>query len=171
LSKPAKRMLFLDRFWSNVLIADDPWDCFEWQGDIKKNGYGDMRCSSSNGKKKHLLAHRVSFELWHKREITPGLVIAHLCDNRRCVNPCHLIEWTHEQNLADMTAKGRRVTRCNPRLGSQCSYSLLNEDQVRDIRRAPRYRGVVMALARQYSVSQPTISLILQNKTWRHVAP
>jgi hypothetical protein len=39
------------------------------------------------------------FEMYHGRTIKPGLEIDHLCAVAACVNPAHLEEVTHSENL------------------------------------------------------------------------
>lgn len=68
-------------------------DCWEWGGTILNNGYGRFMV-----KKKTVLVHRYSYELY-VGEVPEGLVIDHLCRNRRCVNPDHLEPVTNEENL------------------------------------------------------------------------
>jgi hypothetical protein len=40
--------------------------------------------------------------------VPAGLHVLHTCDNPLCVRPSHLWLGTQAENLADMTAKGRR---------------------------------------------------------------
>lgn len=75
--------------------------CLEWQRAIFKAGYGAINIG---GKIKY--AHRVSYEL-HNGPIPDGMLVMHLCDNRRCVNPSHLAVGTDSDNNRDMWAKQR----------------------------------------------------------------
>ena len=67
--------------------------CWDWGGTVHANGYGII----SSGRKR-MLAHRWSYE-HHVGPIPDGLVIDHLCRNRKCVNPSHLEPVTGLENL------------------------------------------------------------------------
>jgi hypothetical protein len=95
----------LDRFISKV--KKKPSGCWEWQGTMKKNGYGIFQDRTREGSGKQLQAHRFSFEIFHG-EIPPGLLVCHHCDNPKCVNPEHLFLGTHKDNTQDMIRKGRQ---------------------------------------------------------------
>lgn len=78
-----------DRFYAKIKRSDK---CWEWTASILANGYGQFHAPSTT------LAHRFSYEL-HKGPIPDGLVIDHLCRNRRCVNPEHLEAVPQRVNL------------------------------------------------------------------------
>lgn len=66
--------------------------CWEWTGKLDKDGYG---CTT--WRRKSLRAHRFSYETYVGL-IPDGMVIDHLCRNRRCVNPEHLEPVTVGEN-------------------------------------------------------------------------
>lgn len=81
---------FAARF--NAGFSVDASGCWLWERRINGNGYGATMRRGRN-----FLAHRVSYEM-HHGPIPPGLVIDHLCRNRRCVRPDHLRAVTLREN-------------------------------------------------------------------------
>ena len=93
----------------------------------------------------------------------------HRCDNPPCCNPDHLFLGTHTENVADMVAKGRHRGGMSPEQaprGERHWGAKLTNEQVAAIRAMPRQRGLQTRLARQYGVSDATISMILNGKAW-----
>lgn len=88
----SNRYLPLDvRFWKKVVKSDGCWD---WAGMIDaKEGYGRFGYQGRT-----VSAHRVAYELT-VGPIPAGLVIDHLCRNRRCVNPAHMQPVTDRENI------------------------------------------------------------------------
>jgi hypothetical protein len=70
------------RFWAKVEIGPG---CWNWTGAMNPSGYGRF---AAEGRTLHG-AHRVAFQL-NGGAIPEGMVIDHICRNRRCVNPAHL---------------------------------------------------------------------------------
>lgn len=88
-----------------------PNDCWEWPGTVATNGYGLVR--DSNRKLRRV--HRVSYERL-VGAIPAGLVIDHLCRNKKCFNPRHLEAVTVRINTVrgvGFSAWNARKTRCN----------------------------------------------------------
>ena len=91
-----------ERFWSKVALTADPSRCWEWQAATLKKGYGTVTVQ-----RKSFLAHRFSWFLHHGTHPDPNLFVIHSCDNRKCVNPSHLREGTHLDNMRDMVLRNR----------------------------------------------------------------
>lgn len=76
-------MTLTQMLWSRIKLSG-PDDCWVWQGSIKSNGYGGLNYKGKAGQ-----AHRMVYEALIS-EVPDGMVIDHVCRNRRCVNPRHL---------------------------------------------------------------------------------
>lgn len=143
-----------ERFWTKVDVRG-PDECWKWLAcrRRKSEGYGAFG--------RNQVAHRVAWELTNG-VIPDGMLVLHRCDNPPCVNPAHLFLGSQYDNIHDCFAKGR----ANRAAGARHWGAKLTEEAVRDIRASTEANPI---LARQYSVSAPSISMIRNRRTWRHV--
>ncbi len=133
-----------------------PDDCWEWTAGRVSAGYGTMWLQ---GKMRR--ANRIAYFL--KTGKWPALLhVLHSCDNPACCNPAHLRLGTHNDNMTDMSARGRIP------FGADHYNAKLTEKEVLEIREELKnpYRGQVTALAKKYKVSQPVISRVKTRKIW-----
>lgn len=95
-------------------------------------------------------------------DIPPGMVVMHSCDNPKCGNPQHLSIGTQKQNLADMTAKGRRP------VGDTHGNTKITDKEVEEIRDLLRC-GLFFQreIGEFYGVTNKNISLIALGKSRR----
>jgi hypothetical protein len=149
----------MERFWNKV---DKTSSCWVWTG-CKREGYGRFRL---NGKIR--CAHRLSWEMHHKKEIPNGLCVCHTCDNPSCVNPDHLWLGTKKQNNKDKQSKGRSTKGRSYNCGSDSGSAKLTDQDVLTIR---SLAGKVpqKELAQTFSVGQDQISRIINRKRWAHL--
>lgn len=150
---------FNARFWSKV--RPTPTGCWEWTAYRNNHGYGQFTVR----KGVFYTAHAVSYAITHG-PIQPGMSICHRCDNPPCVRPDHLFIGTQSDNAIDMFSKGR-ATRSR---GVDRANAVLSEDDVRHIKEAATYRGLIKDLASEYGVSTTTIRKIRTGKKWSHIS-
>lgn len=85
-------------FWALVEFHDSVAPCWNWLGDLDSNGYGKF-----DGH-----AYKRAFELVCG-PVPPGMFLRHCCDNRRCVNPRHIVLGTRADNARDFFAGQRAL--------------------------------------------------------------
>lgn len=78
--------------------------CWNWTGGLGARGYGRIQRQG-----KIYQAHRAMYELANG-PIPAGMVIDHMCHNRKCVRPDHLQAVTNKQNLENYTGLNRNNT-------------------------------------------------------------
>lgn len=156
---PVMEWVEIRRFWEKVEKTEN---CWNWTGALGHTGYGTAWIRGFPYR-----AHRVSMLL--SGTLTPGKHALHTCDNRRCVNPAHLFEGTHDENMKDAKAKGKFKNNGGipPHfLGSEHANAKLSEDQVRAIRLSSSTNA---ELARLYSVTPQCIHRIRKRLCWTHI--
>lgn len=146
-----------DRFWEKVTKTST---CWLWNGALLPNGYGQFGAQAI-GMRGSALAHRVAYYLANKT-LPPGLCVLHTCDNRRCVNPSHLVLGTNQDNTDDMMQKGRDRVK-----GERHKNHKLTETQVAAIKADSRFQRTI---AKEYGVSQALVSALKNGKRWGHLA-
>lgn len=144
------------RFLAKVSIAG-AGNCWLWTGGRHVRGYGIFKLKNKSWK-----AHRVSW-LIHRGPIPNGLHVLHKCDNPPCVNPRHLFLGTHQDNMDDRDAEGRRA----PPKGEKNGRAILTRKKVRQIRRIYAAGGITQkVLGARYGFAQAHISAITTGKLW-----
>jgi len=145
-----------ERFLGYVQRTDDVDSCWLWTASMR-GGYGRIKHHGRD-----IGAHRVAWALTYGT-IPDGFSILHRCDNRRCVNPAHLVLGTQRDNIQDMIAKDRLGRGFR---GGQYPHAILTSEDVREIRRSP---DTGRALAKRLGVSPSTISDVRRRRHWTHV--
>jgi hypothetical protein len=96
-------MAYPESFLSGFRAKTGPADsrgCLPWLGTLNGQGYGLMWRGGER------YAHRHSYRI-HKGAIPPGKLVRHRCDNKRCVNPDHLLLGTKRDNAKDALERNR----------------------------------------------------------------
>lgn len=120
-------------------LVNEKTGCWEWQRKTSR-GYGRKRV---NGKK--VLAYKFYYE--QKNGPVPiGFELDHICENKKCVNPDHLIPVTHAENV---------------RRGKSAKLTWDKVEQIRE-----RHLEPLLALSQEFNVSLTAISNVINYKTW-----
>ena len=151
-----KKVRDVKRFHSGYVV-NEITDCWEWQHNIQKNGYGHFK---HNGKSR--LVHREAYKM-HKGEIPDGVYVLHQCDNRCCVNPRHLFLGTALDNRLDMQSKGRHA------YGERVNTAKLTEAQVFEIYALSENGVGSPRIAKRFGISQSMAWNIKTGRSWSHL--
>ena len=146
-----------------ALSNTDTDDCVLWPYTIQaSSGYGSVTYRGRS-----TTAQRAVW-LMNKGPLKEGLEVCHACDNRPCINIRHLFAGTHKENMEDCSRKGRH----GKRQGAESPAAVLTENQVREIRAVyqPNTKGFgCRVLARQFNVTESTITRIVNRQCWRNL--
>jgi hypothetical protein len=148
------------------------WGCWTWNGQTSKASiltYGRFD-DVTEGKKRHLRAHRM---MWHLTygPIPDGLMVLHKCDNPLCVKPAHLYLGTAADNTWDMLSRGRAG-------GTLPPHGKLTEEDVAEIRRIwvtrevqgrQRTHPTMKELGARYGVSDAMIHHVVHERWWKAI--
>jgi len=143
-------------FWDKVEVRGLD-DCWEWQAGMHKDGYGSFASGRRAGISE--IASRMSF-FFTRGLLNKDTLVCHSCDNRKCCNPTHLFEGTHDDNTKDAIAKGRNVK------GSAVGMSKMTEEKVLSIRADSRPRAKI---AQDYGISPEQVGKIQRKAQWAHI--
>lgn len=133
--------------------------CKLWTGATHPKGYGARRYKGETW-----TAHKAAWDE-HNGPVPEGLNVLHRCDVRNCYEITHLFLGTQADNIADMVAKGRQAK------GSRNGHAKLTEEKVREIRtRCAARVQTQRSIAREYGVTEQTISDIVHRRKWAHIS-
>lgn len=124
--------------------------------------YPQIKIKTTSGRRQQHALHRVSYALFIG-PIRENMVIMHTCDNRRCVEPTHLVQGTFAENSADMSRKGRAVS------GTRHHSSKLSEDEVRSMRNDFNMGASKKSLSRKYGICRSAVKKVVELRTWKKV--
>lgn len=148
----------LDRFWAKV-DKKSPAECWEWTAATSKPyhyGVFHPRKPLTVG------AHRFSLELKLGRPIKPGMYACHTCDYPTCVNPNHLYEGTHQDNVNDAVRRDRH------KRGDR-GASKLTSTEILHIRESVAAGAKSRDMAALYGVTEGLVSGIVRGTRWASV--
>lgn len=143
-------------------IFYSPDGCWYWTGYVNDAGYGVIDIDRRLPNRKTLRASRASFELY-KEPIIGNNEICHTCDNPICINPNHLFQASHTDNMIDMVKKGR-----SPK-GSRHGHSILHETDIPQIRKMLKDNVPFKEIANIFSISVTSVYDIRRGSTWSHI--
>lgn len=146
------------RFWAKVKVGR-PGDCWLWTAGTTSQGYGVFHPR----KGETVGAHRVSLSVKLGRPLGPNMYACHTCDNPACVNPAHLYEGTHQQNVDDSVRRGRH------KRGAMGRDVKLSDESVLAIRKRAASGERNRVLAAEYGVTESLISMIARGSRWAHL--
>lgn len=150
----------IETFWNRVQKTEG---CWEYQGRRNSRGYGMVPIKGTSMAR----AHKFAWELTNG-PVPDGLELLHECDNPPCVrpHPLHVHPGTHAENMAD-AAERRRFPYGEKWRQAHAASLTLTPDDVRSIRDQYATGGVSQRrLAKDYSISSHTVSLIVRRRSW-----
>lgn len=134
--------------------SDDCWPC---RLAPNSAGYGRLHLRAAG---RTVFTHRLAWVLANGRDLGPGEIVCHTCDNPLCCNPAHLFVGTHRDNVHDMMSKGRKAPYPS---GERHHSAKITADQAREIARCP---GTHAEIARRFGLGETAVQDIKAGRTW-----
>jgi len=114
----------------------------------------------------------IARQILNRRLGQTNLVCRHTCDNRKCINPGHIISGTIGDNNRDTWERGRHPLSgcCYTHKGEAHHSAKLTEKQVIEIRQFIQDGTLSLReIARNYGVVLDTIHKIKYRKSWKNI--
>ena len=133
-------------------------ECWEWGRGKMGTGYGCFGIEHPDNKhrlvkkSKTVTAHKFAFELFYNCRLASNLQVRHICDNRLCVNPKHLLCGRNKANVDDKVSRNRQ----------NCKITRSQRQEVIDLYKTGKYTH--KELGRKFGVHKSLISLIVSQK-------
>jgi hypothetical protein len=142
----------LSRFWNKVEQTDT---CWNWSAATNPSNYSVFTIAG----KGTFSGHRIAFKLITGDDHT-NKILRHTCNNRRCVNPGHLVPGTVKENAEDRVRSGSSK---NPGVGVK---KLSPADVI--LMRAQYHSGLykMTELARLHNVTLDSVYKAVSARTW-----
>ena len=149
-------------FWDRVERCEHEWPCSYccalWTGAFYETGYGEIVV-----RKKRTTTHRVAWELWNGRPVPEGLVVAHYCHRRACVNPLHIRPVTQAENVEDSIRDWRHA------FGERQGHSKFTDATATEALALYAIGWSFMAIAEHFDVTYATAQSLCLGETWKHL--
>jgi hypothetical protein len=98
----------INKIYSKIVKLDN--GCWHYNGALNNDGYCYIEID-----KEHISIHRIIYTLEQRKilqdpnwEIPKKLLLRHICHNKQCCNPLHLIPGTDKENMQDSVGKPRK---------------------------------------------------------------
>lgn len=132
----------------NAALSADPHGCVLWPLSPDSYGYGRI----SIGGRRRIVTHAVLEMAGCPRP--PRGHALHSCDTPACINPRHLRWGTHQENMQDMSERGR---------------SPVTREVVRSIRARAAAGETGQSIAADLGIDKSTACRIITRKTWGNI--
>ena len=163
----------------DLIKYNDTDDCIEYPI-LNNDGYGMIQGYDANGKKLHMFAHRISYQLFYNDDICSDDIICHHCDNPKCINPKHLFKGTHADNMSDKVKKGRQAKgekngryidgRCSDRIVHKQRYvGKLSIQQVMEVRTLLSEGYSAPEIAKILNITRFNVYDIIKGKSYKDI--
>jgi hypothetical protein len=135
----------MKQFWSYIDKRTDS-QCWLWTNGLNGQGYGRIGYNY-----KRYLAHRIVYCLHNNQTLQDiaGLVVRHVCDNKACCNPHHLVVGTVKDNADDRTKR------------NLCRKSQFNKKDIERMIKLRQQGKTCLEIAHEFNVGDATICSIL----------
>lgn len=148
----------LARFWAKADKSAGPAECWLWTAGTTTFGYGVFHPVHG----RTVGAHRFALAIQMGRPVQVGMYACHMCDNPACVNPAHLYEGTHQQNIDDAVSRRRHKH-------GEVGAIKLTDEVVFEIRQEVAAGATNREVAARRGLSESMVSGIVRGTRWAHV--
>lgn len=151
---PGVKKRFLAKIASDCFEKENEDLCWNWVGNTHSSGYGQIRWDSVTYN-----AHRMSYIIFNGL-IPQGHIVCHTCNNRKCVNPKHLITGTYSDNTVDAI-----------KIGMHRSQKLTEADVkvIKHLLKGKYKRGLSSKISRLFNVDPSAIRAIRKGYSYQWI--